>query len=220
MKRIRNMLATTIGVAVVLLTFFAGVATASRALSIEPSRGLITLTSNHPWTFTAAGGLAVICERVIIKASLSTERVSKAAANRLPEAMIGWVTEGTAAGCRESVLGAAVTTVILARKTASRTWFPIGYFGFLGTLPTITGVLIFILHAEISFTISVIGLCLYRGDLGNLIRLNEITGRTVSNRWLEVDSAFLINTENRNCPLEGRLAGEGLLSPILTFRLI
>jgi hypothetical protein len=218
--RITTRLVITAIAALAVLALYAGAAAASTGLSISPSRGLITLTNSGAWTFTGKEErpLQIICARVQLLLSLATESIRKAAANRLPEGLIGWVTQGTATECRESVLGSEVRVEILARKTEMRTWFPLLYKAFLGTLPAINGILIVALNAGFSFRNAFVGTALYTGNVGNLISLNA-RQQTETNRFLP-DLTRQIEPRNANFPPEGVLIGRGTIAPTLTIRLI
>jgi hypothetical protein len=203
--------------ALAILALYAGAASASRGLSVSPSRGLITLTNSGAWTFSGKGAnaLQIICQRAILLLSLATEQIPKSV--RLPEGLVGWVTEGTIGECVERVLGTAVVTTLKARKPARETWFPLGYTSFLGTLPNINGLLILALHAEFTFR-SAVGVALFRGNVGNLITLNA-RQQTERNRFLP-DLTFQNEPRNGNYPAEGSLIGSGTIAPVLTIRLI
>jgi hypothetical protein len=213
--RITMRLVMTALIALSAFAFFAGSAAASRALSITPSRGLITLASNGAWTFR--GSPEVICQRVVLLISLRTEQVLKSAAGTLPAGQIGNVQEGTARECRDSLLGSEVRTVILARKERNLTWFPLRYDAFLGTLPNINGILITALNGAFSFTSELLGTCLYRGVVGNLVALN-VNRQTTENRYLP---ATIFKQEGGTaCPPSGELVGRGTISPVLTVSLL
>jgi hypothetical protein len=212
--RITMRLVMTALIALSAFAFFAGSAAASRALSIT-ARGLITLASNGAWTFK--GSPEVICQRVSLLISLRTEQVAKAAAGRLPEGQIGNVQEGRATECRDSLFGSEVRTIILARKPTPSTYFPLRYDAFLGTLPAINGILLTALNGAFSFTNALIGTCLYRGNVGNLIALNG-SGQTTENRYLA--NRIPKQEGGGGCPASGELIGRGTISPVLTIRLI
>jgi hypothetical protein len=212
--RITMRLVMTALIALSAFAFFAGSAAASRALSVTPTRGLITLASNGAWTFR--GSPEVICQRVVLLISLR-EQVAKAAAGRLPEGQIGNVQEGTARECRESIFGGEVRTVILARKALRETWFPLRYDAFLGTLPAINGILLTALNGAFSFTNPLIGTCLYRGNVGNLIALNA-SRQTTENRFLAARIPLI--SGGGACPPSGELVGRGTISPTLTVSLL
>jgi hypothetical protein len=218
--RITTRLVITALAALSAIALFAGPASASRALSITPSTGLITLASSEAWTFAGSNGTNIICQRVVLLISLATSQISKSAANRLPEGLIGWVTEGRAPECEESVFHTAVTTTVLARKGARETWFPLLYKTFLGTLPTINGILIVALNAAFEFRNALVGQALFQGAVGNLITFNA-SRQTERNRFLTgPENAAIQTTSNGSYPREGILRGSGTISPTLTIRLI
>jgi hypothetical protein len=206
--------------AVAALALYAGAAAASTGLSISPSRGLITLTNSGAWTFSGkeARPLQFICARVQLLLSLATESIRKAAANRLPEGLIGWITEGAFGECRESLFGSEIRLELLARKAARETWFPLLYKAFLGTLPAINGILIVALNAGFSFRNALIGTALYTGNVGNLIALNA-RQQTETNRFLP-DLLRQTEPRNPNFISEGFFVGRGTIAPTLTIRLI
>jgi hypothetical protein len=213
MRTIRIMLMAC--VALSAFAFFAGSAAASRALSITPSRGLITLASNGAWTFKASPEW--ICQRVVLLISLSTEQVLKSAAGTLPAGQIGNIQEGTFRECRESLFGGEIRLVLLARKALRATWFPLRYDAFLGTLPAINGILLTTLNGAFSFTNGLIGTCLYRGNVGNLIALNA-SRQTTENRFLA--NRIPLQEGGGSCAASGELVGRGTISPTLTLRLL
>jgi hypothetical protein len=218
--RIITRLVITALAALSAIALFAGPAAASRALSITPSTGLITLTSSGAWTFAGKNGLDLVCARVVLLISLATSQISKSAANRLPEGLMGWVTEGRIAECTERVFGTAVIVTVLARKALRGTWFPLIYKAFLGTLPSINGILVIALNFGWEWRNSLIGAVLYRGSLGNLIALNARL-QTERNRWLEeAENLFIQTTSNSNWPREFVLRGSGTISPTLAIRLV
>jgi hypothetical protein len=214
MRTIRILLMTCVTLSA--LAFLADSAAASRALSITPSRGLITLASNGAWTFR--GSPESICQRVVLLISLRTEQVLKSAAGTLPAGQIGNIQEGTFRECRESLFGTEVRWIFLATKANSATWFPLRYDAFLGTLPAINGILLTVLNGAFSFTNGLIGTCLYRGNFGTLFALNTSTGQTTENRFLP--ARIPLQSGGGNCPPSGELVGRGTISPTLTVRLL
>jgi hypothetical protein len=215
-----NRLVITALAALSAIALFAGPASASRALSIAPSTGLITLASSGAWTFAGSNGTNLICARVVLLISLATSQVAKSSAGRLPEGLFGWITEGRFIECRESLFGSAITLVLLARTESRATWFPLLYKAFLGTLPTINGILLQTLSFGWEFTSALIGRALYRGSPGNLIAFNAL--RSERNRFKEESGNTFIQNEprNSNYPPEIVLRGSGTISPVLTIRLI
>jgi hypothetical protein len=213
-------LATVVVAAVSVVALFAGPASASRALSITPSRGLITLASSGNWSFSEPGGLEFICTSVRLLISLATEQIPKSSAGRLSEGLIGWMTEGTPEGCTERAFGSSITLIILARKSARETWSPLRYDAFLGTLPNINGVLITMLNFEWEWRIALIGECLYRGSLGNLVALNARL-QTERNRFLARSTEEAVRWRGgASCPASLLIRGAGTITPTLTLRLI
>jgi hypothetical protein len=219
--RITTRLVITALAALSAIALFAGSASASRALSITPSTGLITLASSSPWTFAGSNGTNIICERVVLLISLATSQIAKSANNRLPEGLVGWVTEGRTERCRESLFGSEIRTVILARKNARETWFPLLYKAFLGTLPSINGILLQSLNAAFEFTSALIGRALYRGSPGNLIAFNA-SQQSERNRFKEeaANAATQNEPRNSNYPPQGTLRGSGTINPVLTISLL
>jgi hypothetical protein len=200
---------------------FAGSASASRALSITPARGLITLTNSGSWTFTDSARWEAICPRVRLEIQLATEQISKSAAGRLPEGLIGWITEATSMECKENVLGAEADLVILVRKANRETWFPLLYNSFLGTLPSVSGLLFTALNYGWSWRTPLFGQCLYAWNVGHLIAFNARL-QSERSRWLarENEAARLITGNPEVCPRSVLMQGSSTIAPTLTIRLI
>jgi hypothetical protein len=204
-----------------VLALYAGPASASRAISIAPIRGLITLTNVGSWTFSGKSGLEAICTRAILLISLATQQILKSSAGKLPEGLIGWITEGAFEGCTERIFGTTLRVFLKARKALRESWFPLLYQTFLGTLPAITGLLIIILRMGFELRNPLLGACLYNAPtVGNLIRFNA-NRESERNTFLEeARNLATLTAGGGGCPPEGVLRGAGTITPVLRITLL
>lgn len=196
--RMPRRLLLTVLTAALTLALAAGVATANRAIQIEPV-GSYTTTSPEV-TITEEGGASVRCAVTLIGSlhrSIAKTRGTLA----------GFVTEGRTERCRTS-FGTTATVTFLTTPSH------IQYESFRGTLPSITGFVTIV--KEVSLLIALRGLvgervneCLYRGDISL-----ESTGGAPGEitRLIIIDPlgpALVTALEQRGlpCARSGRLTG-------------
>jgi hypothetical protein len=197
--RIALRLAVLIGAAFSATLFMAAGALGSASLGLEPG-GAIRAVSVGRVTFTGSG-LSVECN-----ASLNGEvagGVSKSGA-RSTEGLTGILEEGRFAECRES-FGAAEVRSLLTPSARSE----LIYSSFLGTLPSITGVLL--TAQELTMQIRGLITCLYRGEVGLLVTFPaEAEGNRA--RILEASRIPLVSG-SETCPREGSIRGTLRITP-------
>jgi len=188
-------------VALSALTLLAGSAAAEESLRLSPS-GEFTATSEGAITFQSAL-ISVNCS-VTLSGRTDTE-VETSVARLLPEGIIGEIDEGRAGSCRESFGGAAEARFLITENLLAN----LRYDSFLGTLPSITGVLLTALAVKLQ--ISTFGLrCLYEGAVGMLITFPP-SGGANSVRLLEPTVRLVSGSEG--CAREGTLRGRFRLTP-------
>lgn len=214
---ITRRLALTASLALVSLMFIAGTATANRSLGVEATN---PITAAGPSTFEG-GGINLICN-LTLRASLTRANVAKAAARRLPEALIANVFNGTVGGpvCTDNLGGRADEARILNNE---RNPIPLRYDAFLGTLPRITGALVTALRAEFQLVIASLGIsCLFRGEVPALF-FEARGGQTFDQARFDERTAVRLITEPRQnelCPREGFLRATLALTPGIRVRLL
>lgn len=200
--------AVVAALAVVALAMMVGSASASRAL--RTTTGALTLTSTRV-TFTAIG-IGITCE-VTLRGEITREQVEKTEAGR---AIIGRVTGGSTANCRET-FGGATTAEVLA-NASGREWQK-RYDGFGGTLPSITSTTLTTLRATFRINAANLGRCTYIAREA-AARASERGGRQ------EFDQASFERVRAENAPenpgecVEGTMSGTFTISPRIRVTLV
>ena len=207
-------IAVTAAMASVVLVLAAGAAVAERNIAVE--RGGEVSISNGRLTFEETGrGLRVICNTTI-NGPLTTTGVKKA--RNLPGGVVGLMKEGRFSGCTEGFGGAAEVVMFSDSEhtTEAEHPIPMTYEAFLGTLPSITGILVLALGLILRITASGMT-CNYLGNLGVLMTFPPSGGgNTVA---LLESSRFRLTTGGLLCPREGFAKGTFRLTPEQRLRL-
>lgn len=181
-----------VGVAVGLAASLAALATTAQA-----SRGIGTnvregesIGGSGRVTFEDGGVFGfrrIVCD-VTLNINANRSLVVKATGG-----VIGEVTAGAAAGCRDSV-GNHASAIVLAevRANGARHPFPMSYASFLGTLPEISGILVAMNRFAFLFEDPGLGFttCLYEGGQGLLFALVRQT--VTRGTFLEGETLSLI----------------------------
>ncbi|HYV16143.1 MAG TPA: hypothetical protein VE972_08980 [Conexibacter sp.] len=181
-----------------MLAMFAGPALALRSLQ-SSNPGAVSLTGANVSFEDEAGFLREVCSGVTLAGEV-IERIGKVAGTA-----VGSITEGRATACRAFGFVEAAVTI----EASTRTPFPETYNGFLGTLPTITGVLILI--GSVRFTTVAAGrTCRYEGRVGFLIPVTrEARGALIyeGGSFLAEPKLRILAGSTAECPREGSLRG-------------
>ncbi len=190
-----------------MLALGTGAASASRA--IRPLT-LTTVLRSNTIAFRGAGGLNIICaNRLGISFHGDIEKFAGVLA--------GFVTEGTASGCVENLLGLGITTILLVGRG---TIWHITYRSFSGALPNISSVL-FVIH-EFAVLFRIPGPfgadleCLYRGDIGVSTEGNPVRSMAI----LSGNTMRLVTNLRGTCQASGELEGSYTLGTTVALTLI
>lgn len=192
-------------VAAVVLAITVVPAVARTALGVEPG-GSIRGVSEGQVTFEESGlGLIRVRCPMTLNGLMTTTGTNKELSRVLPEGLVASITEGRTSGCTDQ--SGAEAQVIPQAETLRR--YGIRYDSFLGTLPSISGILGTAL--EVAVRIIASGLtCDYTGEQGMLIAFPATeTGNTI--RLLETSRLRLVR--GTGCPTEGKLKGTLKLTP-------
>jgi hypothetical protein len=214
--RITRKLAITASFALFSLAMLAGTATASNGIAIEARVGTqITATGSSTLVSEAVN---LICN-LTLKGTTAKTSVLKRNANRLPEGLIGQITEGTAGPgetCTDSFGGTRDSARLL--NTAARP-IDVVYSAFLGTLPRINGIKT--INLRTAFVINLPGLgteCLFEGSIEALF-FESRGGQSLDRVTFGNDRIPLIRG-TALCPRSGQLRSTLTVSPALPIRLI
>lgn len=208
MRRLSRLVSVAV-VSLCLLMLAASMASANRALRVEPA-GPITKVVEE-FTVIAFGGEVQIRCRLTVRGNIAAV-INKAAARVLPEGRIGQIREAATEGCRTNFGGVADLTVLVEPLRPVN----LRYEMFLGGLPNITGILISKLRFEFKIEAPlVLGVCLYSGQVGLLIAFPPVEerGRRFNNESFNTPNAIPFVVGDVLCPGIVEISGRGRLMP-------
>lgn len=196
-------------VAVLALGSMAGMASASRSLSVSGGarRGI---RETERTIVLELGAIEVICASTMVKDIHSF----------IPKtlgALFGFVTDLRFVGCRETLGGEAS-----ARALIEAPWH-IQYQSFTGILPAITSVNVKIIDAKILISLQRRTLCLYRGDLP-MFKTGRTAGGALTIEHLTTPlhqiPLFRALEGSTRCPSELEFSVDYVVEPAVTLRLV
>jgi hypothetical protein len=180
-------LASTAFVLFAALMLFAGTAAAERAIAVE--RGGEVRISGGRLTFE--GGFVRVACNSTFNGALTPTGVKKVTGS-LPGGVIGLITGGTFTGCSEEA-----QVRLLAEPGEA---VPLTYEGFLGRLPSITGILATALNMRVQLIVAG-QTCEYAGNLGLLAAFPAV--EEANTVILLEATRFRLSSGGILCPREG-----------------
>ncbi|MDW5596005.1 hypothetical protein VSS74_16770 [Conexibacter stalactiti] len=163
----RSRLASVVAATALALVGSTATASAHDAIGITPSGPLPTTIGLN----TQAGGITFSAGMFVGNCTMTLDLIFHPVIRKVLDAPVGAVTNGSLVVCNPP----GVTASILGLPNPS----PITYDSFLGTLPNITGLLVWFRRLSFQFNVPGTGLCLYSGQQGALIDFTK-NPRTVT----------------------------------------
>jgi hypothetical protein len=196
-------LAMTVAMAVAALMLIGGTAVANRNIAVE--RGGEVRISEGRLTFEESGRVFRVTCNTTLVGKLTRTGVQKVA-RALPGGVVGIINEGRFSGCTEGAGGEAQVRLLAEPEQPIQ----MTYEAFLGTLPSITGILALALAVRLQI-IAASMTCEYAGDLGVLVTFPAVEEANTA-RFLE-SSRFRLTGGGLLCPREGFAKGTFKMTP-------